>query len=569
MVVDGASVTTTTTTSTTSTGQTVNQTTQTVAPVGTPPAGGDGLVDVPLVSDASGNPLLAVSLPSGVGVQVTSISGTGLSLDSQVSTAVQGFTSGGDPGLATAVTEGLQDAFGSAPPANLVVRSMAVTVEGNTPPTQPIQISGSTNGNEALIIDVSSLPSGTVLDLSNVRFAVIVGNTNIVGGEGRNVVVADGGQQFMVLGADDDELHAGAGDDTVGSKGGNDKLWGDEGNDKVVGGIGNDELHGGDGNDLLQGGASDAGRWSVQLDSQGQMRLFFTPGNAQLADSTGLSLVGNWTSAQGQGAITDARLSFIHQDYGLLQDVALLIHGLSGRLPSLSELSLFGALGLGSGALAEIAHGYHVQTSGVQPQAIEAQLQAVISRVLGAAGSDAARQSLFNQSKAVLDNGGNWADVWLTVVRSDFHKASMLGSESGTINLVRNSALAETGWSLNSGDNQLFGDAGNDVLVGGAGNNVLDGGSGTDLAVLFGSWSDFQVARQGADLLLKNVVSGSVNTLRDVEFIQVGTQALSTSAMANLPANGAYTELKPLADQLIATVGLANTAAVTWHPEWV
>ena len=169
------------------------------------------------------------------------------------------------------------------------------------------------------------------------------------------------------------------------------------------------------------------------------------------------------------------------------------------------------------------------------------------------------------QSKAVLDAGGSWADVWLTMVRSDFHKTSIMDPVSGSLMLVQGSALRETGWSINAGDNQLFGEAGDDVLVGGAGSNLLDGGADTDVAVLFGAWSDFQVAIQGTDLLLKNTATGSLNTLRNIEILLVGTQAVATDAIIGLPVDGSYTDLKPVAEQIISTVGLVNIDSVSWN----
>lgn len=104
---------------------------------------------------------------------------------------------------------------------------------------------------EALVINASTLPSGTTLQLNNVEFGVITGeNLTIRGGAGQNKIFTGAGSQDIMCGADDDELHAGAGDDTVGSAGGDDRIFGEEGNDAVFGGEGNDFLHGGSGIDV-------------------------------------------------------------------------------------------------------------------------------------------------------------------------------------------------------------------------------------------------------------------------------------------------------------------------------
>lgn len=557
-------MTTTTTTTTTSSGQTVNQTTQTVAPVAQGSGGTDGLADIPLVSDASGNPLLAVGLPTGVGLQVTSISGTGLSLNSQVNTAVQGFTSSsGDPTLATTVTQVLQDAFGSVPPADLVVRSMTVTVQGTTAPTQPIQISGSTDGNEALIIDVSKLPSGTVLNLSNVRFAVIVGNTNIVGGEGRNIVVADGGRQFMVLGEDDDELHAGSGDDTVGSKGGNDQLWGDDGNDWVVGGTGNDTLYGGNDNDVLQGGASDAGSWSISRVSVDQIRWVFNPSSTELADRAAWVETAVLTTPSGVGHITDQRFGFVHKDNAFLQDVAMLFEAVVGRLPNMQEMGVFASGTYNLQQLGRLAHDAYVQQSGIQPQVLEVQIANVINKVWG---GGAASDSLVSLGVNHLNAGGTWADVWLYLIR-DAKQVSAFTNTQEHVSLVSSSLLGETGWSANSGNNELFGGAGNDVLVGGGGNDLLDGGDGIDMAVFFGALSDFQVKRVDGDIVIKHTISAAVDTLRNVEWLKVGGEVfeLNAGSGTSVPTDGSYVNLAPQ----VTFVGVAQVDAAGFHAPWL
>lgn len=137
----------------------------------------------------------------------------------------------------------------------LVVNKVTLTSSTTLASNTPITISGSASGivtttgtqapQEALVIDASSLPINTIIELENVEFAVIVGNVTIRGGDGQNTLFSGDGSQDIMLGADDDELHAGAGDDKVGSAGGNDKIFGESGNDTVFGGEGNDMLHGG------------------------------------------------------------------------------------------------------------------------------------------------------------------------------------------------------------------------------------------------------------------------------------------------------------------------------------
>ncbi|MCV6589755.1 MAG: DUF4214 domain-containing protein, partial [Marinobacterium sp.] len=133
----------------------------------------------------------------------------------------------------------------------LWVNQITLTTNSNTTPVAPIQVKGIANSGqnsyqEALVIDTRQLPHGTALDLSEVEFAVIVGDGVVIrGGDGANIVFAGAGSQNIVLGADHDELHGGDGDDTIGSEGGDDQLFGDNGNDTLFGGAGKDQLHGG------------------------------------------------------------------------------------------------------------------------------------------------------------------------------------------------------------------------------------------------------------------------------------------------------------------------------------
>ncbi|WP_460431406.1 DUF4214 domain-containing protein, partial [Aquaspirillum soli] len=151
--------------------------------------------------------------------------------------------------------------FLNALPANekLIVQTVVPTVPANTTtaPTQPLILTGSSrngDGKQAVVIDVSQLPKGTVIQVENIDFIAIVGEVRAIGGSGQNVAVGDNLNQFIVLGADNDSIYGGGGQDTVGSLGGDDQTFGEAGDDTVYGGAGNDTLTGGIGNDRLNGG---------------------------------------------------------------------------------------------------------------------------------------------------------------------------------------------------------------------------------------------------------------------------------------------------------------------------
>ncbi|MCP1319268.1 DUF4347 domain-containing protein [Halomonas sp. 707B3] len=120
----------------------------------------------------------------------------------------------------------------------LDIRTLVISDSGSSSVSTPIQITGIGNGSssyqEAFVIDARSLPQGNRLQLDNIDFASIIGETMITGGAGANVIVADDASQMIVLGEDDDELHAGGGRDLVGSKGGDDLIFGEAGYDRYL-----------------------------------------------------------------------------------------------------------------------------------------------------------------------------------------------------------------------------------------------------------------------------------------------------------------------------------------------
>jgi hypothetical protein len=353
----------------------------------------------------------------------------------------------------------------------------------------------------------------------------------------------------------------------VGSKGGNDQLFGDEGNDWLVGGIGNDTLIGGDGNDLLQGGASDAGTWNIQLTRHGQLQLHFTPKNAELADSTGLSLSGVWTNDPNAG-VSDDRFTFVDKHPQTTADMALLAHTVLGRLPSLTELGQLTTSGYTLSELAQLAYRYYTSTlnPSAQAQTAQVQLQTLIDKLWGAGSSS---PELVKLGMDYLQDGGTWAHIWLALSVHARHK-SPLTDVQGTLSLVSNATLSETGWSLHAGDNRLEGGAGNDVLVGGRGNNTLDGGTGTDVAVFFGAATDFEVAlvRQAsgaADVQLRNKLTGAINIVRDIEYVKFGSEIYLAPIGQPQPTDGTFVPLAPY----LHPVPTTTLIGLGFNPEWL
>lgn len=101
------------------------------------------------------------------------------------------------------------------------------------------------DGQQTLINVERILASGgnDVIDLSSTN--IILGDMNILGSGGNDVLWGNAGNDTITGNIGDDHIDGGPGNDT---------LLGDEGNDFVSGGDGDDQLFGGEGDDILVGG---------------------------------------------------------------------------------------------------------------------------------------------------------------------------------------------------------------------------------------------------------------------------------------------------------------------------
>lgn len=81
-----------------------------------------------------------------------------------------------------------------------------------------------------------------------------IGNDTLEGGDGNDTIRGAAGNDVIFGGNDQDVLKGGDGSDTIYGDDGNDELYGESGSDKLYGGVGNDKLSGGDDIDHLNGG---------------------------------------------------------------------------------------------------------------------------------------------------------------------------------------------------------------------------------------------------------------------------------------------------------------------------
>ena len=368
----------------------------------------------------------------------------------------------------------------------------------------------------------------------------------------------------------DNQLHGGNDNDQIFGGAGADTLYGEEGDDHLAGGTGNDTLHGGAGNDLLQGGNSDAGRWTLFLDRQHELDVRYAFEHPTMTDAHDLDEHGSWSNPSGQGTATDGRIAWIYDHYSLAQDTALLFHAVVGRLPTLLELGAFASGEYTNAKLGEMAHNFFVRTHALEGVDTSALLGAVATQVWGAGALPASELAADLQ---LLNGGTAWSTLWLSMVHDARHTAQLPQDPSGQgrMALVMENRWGEAGWSLNPGDNQLFGEGGNDVLVGGTGNNLLDGGAGTDTAVLMGAVADFELAYTTSGVFLRNTLSGALNTLRDVEWLEIGGVVFNLQSAA--PGSPLQDPIKPLdyspLQAHVALVGAADLLALGVNSSWV
>jgi len=528
---------------------TVNITPQAAAP------GLAGLANVALGNTGTGGSL-TLGLPTGIGAQVQQSSGdgrTGLA------------NSIGQTGTAQEQQEAAANAqafIDSLPEGTtLSVRSVKLTpsATGQNGATTPIVFRGESSGGtdqKAFVIDVSAMPSGTIIEVHNIEFVSIVGAVKVKGGTGNNVAVGDSAGQFMVLGEGDDILYGEGGDDIVASLGGDDQLFGNSGNDLVIGGIGNDTLSGGSGDDILQGGQSDAGNWVFQL-KDGALYSEFTAKQSDLTFVPTYELAGPWWTQGDSGVDTDARLAFTYQSIERLTLISVLHKAVAGDLPDVGAMNTLSLSSMTSAELAAGAADYlFTNKTGLSAQSTQDQLQTVIELFWGAGSASA---ELLQGGAEHLAAGGTWGEV-LSYLARDSKSLQGITDTDGKTSLTTTLELQESGWQPDSGDDILLGGAGNDLLIGGHGNDLLDGGEGIDTAVFTGSVSDFSFQTQTVDGVLQVQFSrkgtNEIDTLKSIEHLLIGDRTYNPSTDIALLAEGVDYELSDYTSDAAITVEL-------------
>jgi len=492
------------------------------------------LADIPLVTDTAGEATLSIGLPTGTGVQSIELSGDDLTLRQQLVTASQSRIAD-DAAYAQILSDGIDAYLATVTdPEQVTVRTLVLTAaSGSAASSQPILITGASgtgesdsahpDRQEALVIDASDLPAGSVLDLEQVEFAIIIGAVTVIGGEGRNLVLGDEAAQTIVLGVEDDILHGGAGDDTIGSTSGNDQLFGDDGNDTLIGGAGDDSLDGGTGDDLLQGGQSYAGTWEFSIDAQNQPITTFTAAGS-LAALGSETVTGAWD--QSTSDLTGyAGVTFGSADASLLEAISLLYRVFTDAAPTVADMNYEVAENTTAEGLANAVYQWHAW--GKVFSDTTAQSAELITWLWGDAAAD---DQLAEAVADYIAQGGSWGEVLLAGVLHANYRAQFEDAD-GTLSLTQSLSSGESGWSADTGDDTLAGGAGNDTLIGGRGSDILDGGDGLDTAVFSGNLSDSQLTWDGDTLLVAN--GDDTDQLTGIERLQFDDMSIALDVTAD------------------------------------
>lgn len=316
---------------------------------------------------------------------------------------------------------------------------------------------------------------------------------------------------------------------------GNDQLVGGNGDDLIDGGPGNDQISGGLGRDTLRGGSGN----DVITDDDGFNLMEGGPGNDLLVGRSGDTLLGGEGNDQ---LIIDGTQGVIDGGDGVDQ------FALNLRIAAPVTFSIAAArtaIGttLPDGTIIRNVETFEINTGPADDTVIvDAFLQGVnlwnINSPNALRTDVGGDQLIADLSGATTDvqvlGGATATQVIVANGRLDTGTLGIIAASGGSGNdLLR--GIAGNDWLFGrDGNDSLMGMAGNDTLIGGGGNDVLDGGPGFDRARYFGNRTDFTITRSGATLTITDTRGQEgTDTLTSIEQLEFADGVLG-SAPENL-----------------------------------
>ncbi|KAF1311402.1 hypothetical protein BLX42_08980 [Pseudomonas sp. SG-MS2] len=181
--------------------------------------GAANVADIPLVQ--TGNALLlSAQLPIGFGLKAQggNVSTAANSLANLIESikAVSAVNNSHDQEHLT--SNGSAFLAGLSGDSALLVQTLTPLASSNAAPSAPLVINGSIDANQhtALVIDASSLPASSTLQLNNVDFASVVGAVTVIGSQPGQMLSGDAeSQTFVLTGNSGSQVYAGGGNDTI------------------------------------------------------------------------------------------------------------------------------------------------------------------------------------------------------------------------------------------------------------------------------------------------------------------------------------------------------------------
>ncbi|MFI3138387.1 MAG: hypothetical protein QX197_16570 [Methylococcaceae bacterium] len=202
-------------------------------------------VNTPVVTNSTGEVILQLSIPEHIGFTAEDQGNSGRHI-----TLRERLMMASEPSIdhLTAFNTVVQQGIDKYVPTvvdedQVTVRTIVFNQDNTTVSSEPIVVKGTTGTGEAdathplrqeaVVIDAHTLAAGTVIQLDNVEFAIVIGDVKVIGGAGSHFIMGDDSGQVFSTGNQNDVLIGGSGDD---------RLDAGAGHNLVDGGVGNDTL---------------------------------------------------------------------------------------------------------------------------------------------------------------------------------------------------------------------------------------------------------------------------------------------------------------------------------------
>ena len=385
--------------------------------------------------------------------------------------------------------------------------------------------------------------TGAIGDITATGVDVFTSIENIIGSQGDDTIIFNGGVNVLDGQAGNDTISAGAGNDSLLGGEGNDALNGEAGNDTLNGDAGSDTLTGGAGNDTVNGG-----------DGSDTIRYNFGDGADTVNDTGSIGTDALNISGTGVNNVLDVILngttltSFEGGSIAGIESVtANLLAGTDTLTYAGSTSAVTVDLSAGAASGFTSIEGIENVTGGSGNDNLTGGVGANV--LAGGLGNDAYH---VGAGDTVTEAAGGGTDTVFSSAASFTLGANVenltLEAGAGNINGTGNGlANLITG---NEANNTLSGAGGSDTITGGSGNDTMDGGTGTDMFVFSTGFGNDQINGFDAN---PGAPGGAGQDLLDISAYDITNFAASVSIGSDVSGNAVIT----IGGDTITLTGLA------------